>query len=96
MSLRPYSIALLFAIFAGSVVVADAAPGDRKRDRARGGRMLNRFDHNKDGKIEGQEAERLRRVFASLAALDTDRDGTLSDAEVSAAKVAPVRRKKSE
>lgn len=75
--------------------MADAAAGERKRGHAMNGRMLNRFDRDRNGKIEGQEAERLRRVFASLATLDTDRDGTLSDSEVAAAKLPPARRKKS-
>lgn len=84
------------ALFLGAFIClsapVDAAKG-KKRERATGGRMLNRFDRNGDGKIEGQEAERLRAVFAGLAALDTDRDGKLSDSEVAAAKIRPGKRK---
>lgn len=56
------------------------------------GRILMRFDRDHNGVIEGQEATRLQAAYASLAALDTDKNGQLSEAEIAAAKV-PVGKK---
>ena len=53
--------------------------------------VLKRFDKNGDGKIEGAEAEALRKVFNgkrhdALRAFDKNSDGKLDDAEIAAIK----------
>jgi Ca2+-binding EF-hand superfamily protein len=74
--------ALLAILFA---VPADAAK--RNREDRMAGRMMGRFDANKDGSIDTSEAERVRKAFDALKALDIDNDGKLSDTEITAAKV---------
>lgn len=51
-------------------------------------RMLGRFDANRDGSLDTTEAERVRKAFEALKNLDTDKNGELSDSEITAAKVA--------
>ncbi len=89
---RTLPLALVLIALLGAAVPSYAG-GGRKRGAA-GARVLGRFDRNKDSKIDGEEAERLRSVYSAMAALDTNHDGQLSDSEISAAKVVTAKRKK--
>jgi hypothetical protein len=71
---------------------AFAAKGNKGKKGAKPGRVLSRFDRDHNGAIDGQEVARVQAAFASLTALDTDNNGQLSEAEITAAKV-PVRKK---
>ena len=70
---------------------AEAAKGQKRQQRA-AARMLGRFDANNDGTLTAKEAERVRRVFTTLKELDSDKNGELSDSEISAAKVTKGKR----
>jgi hypothetical protein len=92
MIIRTLPLALLFITFIG--ISAPSYAGGGKKQRGAGGRVIGGFDRNQDGKIDGEEAERLRGVYTAMAALDTNHDGQLSDSEISAAKVVTGKRKK--
>ena len=64
-------------------VVAGDEGGHRRGRRGDRGAMLERFDTNKDGKLDDQEraAAREARKAEMLERFDTDKDGTLSDSE---------------
>jgi hypothetical protein len=83
---------LLAIALTSAVLLASVAEAAGKKRGAGSGRVLGRFDRNQDTKIDNQEAERLRRMYSAVYALDTDRDGKLSDSEISAAKVVPAKR----
>jgi hypothetical protein len=81
-------------IAAAALLAATAAPlyaikpdRPRKDGRASAGRVLSRFDRDSNGSLDASEAERVRRLFNMLKALDTDNDGKLSDSEAAAAKI---------
>ncbi len=99
------ALTLLFAtIFALSVPsISHAGKGRAKNAQAaadKGGRhkhhhrvrhFLRRLDADKNGKIEGAEADKLRKVFAEkpkakkrLQRMDKNQDGQLDDSEISA------------
>ncbi len=77
-------LALSFAITAP----AQAAKGAKKGKKG-GADILATYDKNANGKIDGEEVDALKKDFAAgkpeLKALDTNKDGTLSDEEVAAA-----------
>ena len=86
------SILLLVATVGASLmfpISADAAKAAKaeKREGQMAARMLGRFDANKDGSLDSTESERVRKAFAALKSLDTDKNGELSDSEIGAAKV---------
>lgn len=103
------------AALATSIIVfslpnsAEAAKGDGARRAAKGDRQrpamqLNRFDRDQNGRIDGKESEALRRNFERMKdhpilKLDSNHDGSLSDAEIAAAKIpegAPARKARGE
>ena len=62
---------------------------------------MKRFDKNADGKIEGAEAEALRKAFngkrrEALKAFDKNNDGKLDDAEITAIKAGKTGKKAEE
>lgn len=59
-----------------------------KRERRGGERLLARFDRDHNGSLDTQESERVKKAFAALKSLDTDKNGELSDSEIGAAKIA--------
>jgi hypothetical protein len=78
--------------FTSSAEAAKPNKTDKSEKRA-AGRMLGRFDANHDGSLDATEAQRVRMAFEALKNLDTDKNGELSDSEITAAKV-PQRRAK--
>ncbi len=89
--------ALALAFTFGALGDAEAAKADKKNRRAGAGspeRFLSRFDRNNDQKLDAAESEHVRQAFESLKKLDTDKDGSLSESEVAAAKVAQKRARK--
>lgn len=92
MIIRSLSLALILTVLLGTTGSAHAGGG--KKRGSTGTRVLGRFDRNQDGKIDGEEAERLRGLYSALAALDTNHDGQLTDSEISTAKVVAGKRKK--
>ena len=64
-------------------VVAGDEGGHRGGHRGDKGAWLERFDTNKDGKLDDQEREAMReaRKAEMLQRFDTDKDGKLSDSE---------------
>jgi hypothetical protein len=82
------TILLLVAAVGGMMFAtpAEAAKGEKRQGRM-AGRMLGRFDANKDGSLDSKESERVRKAFTVLKNLDTDKNGELSDSEIGAAKV---------
>ena len=72
-----------------------AGKGGKKADAAekaaRPGMLLKKYDTDKNGKIDGSEAEALRKTFDAdktgpLKKLDANNDGTLEDSEITAIK----------
>lgn len=68
---------------------AEAAKGDKSArvEKRAGKRMLSRFDANRDGSLDTNEAQRVRTAYQALKNLDTDKNGELSDSEITAAKI---------
>lgn len=76
-------------ILAGIPVSAKERTGEDARPRMAPRKVLTHFDTNKDGRIDGKEADALRKAFAGdlkdqLAPFDIDRDGRLDDREIAA------------
>jgi len=95
---RSFLIAIAFAALA---VPAFAAKGNKKNKGVGGtaSSVLEKYDTNKDGKIEGEEVTKLREAFAgaehdNLKSLDTNGDGKLDDNEVAAIKAEVGKKKK--
>jgi hypothetical protein len=66
-----------------------AAKGNKSAARqksARPGRVLQQFDTNHNGSIDGDEIAGLRKAFGVFKALDKDGNGTLEDREIAAIK----------
>lgn len=82
--------ALLFT----AIPNADAAKKPGKGERRGEGRLLSRFDRDHNGTLDTQESDRVRKAFNALKNLDTDKNGDLSDTEISAAKLAEPRKRK--
>jgi hypothetical protein len=83
------TILLLVAAVGGGLMLptpVEAAKAEKREGRM-AARMLGRFDANKDGSLDATESERVRKAFAALKGLDTDKNGELSDSEIGAAKV---------
>lgn len=68
---------------------AEAAKADKsaKVEKRAGKRMLSRFDTNRDGSLDTNEAQRVRTAYKALKDLDTDKNGELSDSEITVAKI---------
>lgn len=88
---------MFVALMAALVVVADAAwakPGGRGRGRGRGHKLppevLEKYDTNKDGKLDETERAAMReaRHQEMLDEFDADGDGTLNEAEKAKAREA--------
>lgn len=77
-------ISLAFCIAA---VPAQAAKAGKGKKGAKSGRVLVRFDRDHNGTIDGAEVARVQAAYTALAALDTDKNGELSETELAAAKV---------
>ena len=75
--------ALLFTQFADAAQKTKRHRGE-KREPAR---LLGRFDQNRDGTLDAKEVQRVRWTFAALKSLDADKNGELSESEVSRSKV---------
>lgn len=74
--------------FALAAAPAEAAkPGKKGTKGANSGRLLSRFDRDHNGTIDGQEVARVQAVFGALAALDTNKDGQLSESELASVKI---------
>lgn len=67
-----------------------AGKGKGKNKPAEPGAVLSRFDRNKDGSIDSQEATRVNGLYASLYALDKNHDGQISSDELAGVKVPPA------
>ena len=70
-------------------ITAPAQAGKGKKDKKGGADVLATYDKNGNGKIDGEEVDALKKDFAAgkpeLKALDTNKDGSLSDEEIAAA-----------
>lgn len=72
------------ALLAPAVARAQAGSGPKAR-------IFAKYDTNKNGVIDGDEVEAVRKAYAAdpkgeFAVYDTDHDGKLSDAEIAAIK----------
>ena len=81
---KPLSLGAAFAAFVmlAPAVGLAAQPGPKAR-------IFAEFDKNKNGIIDGDEIEAVRKAYAAdpkgpFARYDTDHDGKLSDAEIAA------------
>src|SRR5205085_2850003 len=84
-------LTLLSAVALTLVLISPAQAGKGNKaaagDAPKMGKILKTYDTNGDGKIDGAEAEALKKAFASdasLKGLDKDKDGKLSDEEIAA------------
>ena len=82
---------MTLAAFSG-VVHGKESEKDAARPRMNVRKVMTQFDKDKNGKIEGTEAEALRKAFegdlkSQLSKFDRDGNGKLDDAEVAAIKV---------
>jgi Ca2+-binding EF-hand superfamily protein len=79
------------ALVLGTGVQAKEAEGEDAKPKMGPKKVLTQFDKDKNGKIEGAEAEELRKAFSGdlksqLAKLDRDGNGKLDDNEIKAIK----------
>lgn len=77
------------ALACGPAALAKETAGDQGKPRMAPRKVLTQFDTDKNGKIEGAEAEALRKAYAGdlkkqLAPFDRDSDGRLDDREIAA------------
>lgn len=87
-------LAALAVLGLTTLPIEAAKPGKAERAEKRAAaRMLGRFDRDRSGSIDTSEAQRVRMAFAALKNLDTDKNGELSDSEITSAKVAKRRGK---
>ena len=72
----------------GVAFTAPAQAGKGKKNKG-GADLLAAYDKDGNGKIDGAEVDAIRADFkagkAEVVALDTNKDGTLSDEEIAAA-----------
>lgn len=94
--LKTLACGLGMAMVLGTGAQAKEAEGDEAKPKMGPRKILTQFDKDKNGKIEGAEAEELRKAFSGdlksqLAKLDRDGNGKLDDSEIKAikAKAAP-------
>ena len=66
---------------------AQAGKGNKGQKGGHSARVLAHFDKDHNGVIDGQEVAHIQAVYAALAVLDTDKNGELSESEVTAAKI---------
>ncbi len=79
--------------FAGNKAAKGAKPTKAERQEKR--KLIREYDKNEDGKIEGAEAETLRKAFDAdktgpVKSLDKNSDGKLDDTEIAALKSRPA------
>ena len=84
-------LGLIFPARAFAAQKAKEDDAEKKTKTVTAQQVLKRFDKNADGKIEGAEAEALRKAFngkrrEALKAFDKNSDGKLDDAEIAAIK----------
>jgi Ca2+-binding EF-hand superfamily protein len=80
-------LAIAFLALCVIAVPVQAAKAGKGRKGAKSGRILNRFDRDHNGAIDGAEVAHVQAAYAGLAALDTDKNGELSESELAAAKI---------
>ena len=84
---RILSILTIAALSLAVASPAHAGKGEKKGKKG-GADILATYDKNGNGKIDADEAEALKKDFAAgkpeLKALDTNKDGVLSDEEIAA------------
>lgn len=85
MNIRILPVALASLALIGFATPAHAAK--KRKKGAQGERVLAHLDRDHSGAIDGKEARRVQTMFAALSALDTDKDGQLSESELMAAKI---------
>ncbi len=82
---RILSILTIAALGLAFTLPAQAGKGKKNKGDAD---ILATYDKNGNGKIDGDEVEALKKDFAAgkpeLKALDTNKDGVLSDEEIAA------------
>ena len=86
------SIALTIGFLTPSTAEAAKKNKGKRADRGTA-MMLGRFDRDSSGALEGKESERVRKLYAALKELDTDKNGELTDSEIAATKVQKPKRK---
>ena len=95
------------SVFVTAAILAFAAPafaGKKKKNNADGmtaAQVLEKFDTNHNGKIDGDEVAALRAAFAGADAdklkhFDTNGDGKLDDSEIAAIKADGKKKKKNQ
>lgn len=89
--LKTWVCGLGTALVLATGVQAKEAEGDDAKPKMGPRKVLTQFDKDKNGKIEGAEAEELRKAFSGdlksqLAKLDRDGNGKLDDSEIKAIK----------
>ena len=77
----------LTAVFTAAPAEAAKKNKPRRDGHANAGRILSRFDRNNDGSLDQRESEHVRRFFGAVKSLDADKNGELSDSEITAAKI---------
>ena len=84
---RILSILTIVALSLAIAAPAQAGKGGKKGKKG-GADILATYDKNGNGKIDGDEVDALKKDFAAgkpeLKALDTNKDGVLSDEEIAA------------
>jgi hypothetical protein len=84
---RILSILTIVALSLAIAAPAQAGKGGKKGKKG-GADILATYDKNGNGKIDGDEVDALKKDFAAgkpeLKALDTNKDGSLSDEEIAA------------
>ena len=84
---RILTILTIAALGVASTAPAQAGKGKGKKNK--GADILATYDKDGNGKIDGAEVDAIRADFKAgkpeVVALDTNKDGTLSDEEIAAA-----------
>ena len=77
--------AILSLVVAATPAMAKGKAKTKQKSSGHGGHGLAHFDKNHNGAIDGAEIQAVRKAASALAALDTNKDGSLSDEEIAAA-----------
>ena len=85
---RILSVLTIVALVLAITAPTQAAKGGKKGKKG-GADILATYDKNGNSKIDGEEVDALKKDFAAgkpeLKALDTNKDGALSDEEIAGA-----------